>query len=74
MDRLRRLDVLVIGLLVILALYETLSSHIHTLEGLLDSILSTIGVKQSCPLSSTLLGLYIDELESFILENTDLEV
>jgi hypothetical protein len=32
-------------------------------------ILSTIGVKQVCPLLPTLFGIYIDELESFLHEH-----
>lgn len=50
-----------------MTLYETLSGQICTSKGLSDSILSTIGVKHF-PLSPTLFGLQIDELEPFILE------
>lgn len=63
MDRLRLLGVPETGLLAILTLYETPSGHIHTLEGLSNSILSTIRMKQGCSLSPTLF--------SFILENID---
>jgi hypothetical protein len=34
-----------------------------------DFIKSTIGVKQGCPLSPTLFGIYIDELEAFLHEH-----
>ncbi|MCO5577073.1 hypothetical protein L7F22_030895 [Adiantum nelumboides] len=34
--------------------------------GLSDPLVSTIGVKQGCPLSPTLFGLYIDEIVDFI--------
>jgi hypothetical protein len=38
-------------------------------HGLSDFIQSTIGVKQGSPLSLTLFGIYIDELESFLHEH-----
>ena len=34
--------------------------------GISDTIASTIGVKQGCPLSPTLFGLYIDEIADFL--------
>lgn len=34
-----------------------------------DDIHSTIGVKQRCPLSPTLFGLYIDDLQGIILHS-----
>lgn len=74
MDRLQRLSVPKIEFLAIWTLYETLSSCVCIPEGLLDNILSTIGVKQVCPLSPTSFGLYIDELESFILETINPEL
>ena len=50
----------------IYALYERVSGRVRCPGGLSDSIASTIGVKQGCPLSPTLFGLYIDEVDDFI--------
>ena len=33
-----------------------------------DEVMSNIGVKQRCPLSPILFGLYIDELETYLDE------
>lgn len=46
----------------IVSLYESVSDTVRTLEGDSNLIYSTIGVKQGCPLSPTLFGLYIDEV------------
>ena len=40
--------------------------RVRTLEGDSDIIQSTIGVKQGCPLSPTLFGMYIDEVSDYI--------
>jgi hypothetical protein len=37
--------------------------HIKTAEGTLDHVRTFVGVKQGCPLSLTLFGLYIDGLQ-----------
>lgn len=66
MDKLRRLGIPELGLTTILTLYETVLARVRIAEGLSDSIRNTIGVKQGCPLSSTLFGLCIDELETHI--------
>eukprot|EP00250_Pteridium_aquilinum_P005233 c15361_g1_i1 orf=69-221(+) len=46
----------------IYALYEQVLGRVRCPGGLSDTIASTIGVKQGCPLSPTLFGLYIDEV------------
>jgi hypothetical protein len=50
-------------------LYELVSGCLKTTHGLSDFIQSTIRVKQGCPLSLTLFGIYIDELESYLHEH-----
>ena len=50
----------------ILALYESVKGQIRTKEGVSEIIQSTIGVKQGCPLSPTLFGLYIDEMAEYL--------
>ena len=54
----------------ILRLYEKVIGRLRTPEGFSDPIQSTIGVKQGCPLSPTLFGLYIDELEDFLMKSS----
>ena len=44
-------------------IYEKLICHVRMDEGLSDYFTSTTGVKRCCPLSPTLFGLCIDELE-----------
>ena len=50
----------------IYALYEQVFGRVRCPRGMSDTIASTIGVKQGCPLSPTLFGLYIDELVDFL--------
>ena len=53
-------------------LYEEAKVKIRTLDGISESFRSDIGVKQGCPLSPTLFGLYIDKLEEWLnLEGGD---
>ena len=46
----------------IYALYEQVFECVRCASGLSNCFTSTIGVKQGCPLSSTLFGTYIDEI------------
>ncbi|MCO5567345.1 hypothetical protein L7F22_021035 [Adiantum nelumboides] len=47
----------------IMALYrKSVTGHVRTTEGISDLVHSTIGVKQGCPLSPTLFGMYVDEV------------
>ena len=50
----------------IMALFKSVMGHVRTPEGASDFVHSTIGVKQGCPLSPTLFGLYIDEAAEYI--------
>ena len=50
----------------IYALYESVSGKVRSSNGLSEAVASTIGVKQGCPLSPTLFGLYIDEVSHYI--------
>mgnify|MGYP002775687812 CR=1 FL=1 len=50
----------------IYALYESMSGKVQSLKGLLEAMASTIGVKQGCPRSRSLFGLYIDEISHYI--------
>ena len=47
-------------------LYEEVKVKIRTSSGISESFRSDIGVKQGCPLSLTLFGLYIDKLEEWL--------
>ena len=50
----------------IYALYEYVLGKVWSSEGLSEAVASTIGVKQGCPLSPDLFGLYIDEVSHYI--------
>jgi hypothetical protein len=68
-QRLRDIGISEILLVTIMRLYESILGCLGMAYGLSDFIQSTIGLKQGCPLSSTLFGVYIDELESFLHEH-----
>ncbi|MCO5571119.1 hypothetical protein L7F22_024851 [Adiantum nelumboides] len=53
----------------IFSLYERVSARVRCPGGTSSSLANTIGVKQGCPLSPTLFGLYIDELSEHILRD-----
>lgn len=69
LQRLRDIGILVTLLTSITRLYESVLSRLRMVHGMYDFIRSTIGVKQGCPLSPTLFGIYIDELEAFLHEH-----
>jgi hypothetical protein len=47
-------------------MYEEVKAKIRTSAGISESFRSDIGVKQGCPLSPTLFGIYIDKLEEWL--------
>ena len=49
-------------------LYEQVICKLKKKQGFSKSFVSNMGVKQGCPLSPTLFGIYIEELEELILE------
>jgi hypothetical protein len=51
------------------ALYDVgVHMHIRTPMGTLDPICASLGVKQGCPLSPTLFGIYIDSLQQHVAQ------
>ena len=54
-------------MVVISRIYEKVIYYVRMGEELSYSFTSTIGVKQGCPLSTTLFGLCIDELEQIVI-------
>jgi hypothetical protein len=53
---------------VVVRLYENVISKFRNTEGWSEEINCNIGVKQGCPLSPTLFGIYIDKLEDCLEE------
>ena len=61
--RMEELEILVHYRAVVHRLYEEVKVKIRTSAGISESFRSDIRVKQGCPLSLPLFGLYIDKLE-----------
>ena len=66
MQRQESLDIAVDVQWEISALYEFVLGKVWSPNGLSEAVASTIGVKQGCPLSPTLSGLYINEVSHYI--------
>lgn len=66
MQRLKEMGVLEDMQWGVAKLYEKVTGKVRATGGWSTEIRNTTGVKQGCPLSPTLLGLYIDEVVEFI--------
>ena len=67
-ERMQMLGVPIELCMGIYRLYERVVCHLKSTNGFSQAFVSNMGVKQGCPLSPTLFGLCIDELEEMILE------
>ena len=47
-------------------MYTTICAKVRINDDTRGEVMSDIGVKQGCPLSPTLFGLHIDELETYL--------
>ncbi|DBA90546.1 TPA: hypothetical protein ACH3X1_016761 [Trebouxia sp. C0004] len=54
-------------------MYAHDSAAVRTSEGLSEIFRCLMGVKQGCPLSPALSGLYVDGLEKHLLETADID-
>lgn len=69
-ERLSRIGIQGTMLEAIKNIYKDVTACVKTPSGMTDFFPSTMGVKQGCPLSPSLFGLYIDGLEDVLLNNT----
>jgi len=53
------------------SIYNSDTARVHTQTGLSDAFQCTIGVKQGCPMSPNLFGLYLDDLQECLENTTD---
>lgn len=58
---------------IIKSLYTNDSAAVRTSEGISEIFRCLLGVKQGCPLSPTLFGLYIDGLEQHLLQTVGID-
>jgi hypothetical protein len=50
------------------SIYKNVTACVKTPEGMTDTFPSEMGVKQGCPMSPTLFGLFLDPLEELLLK------
>ena len=58
---------------IIKSMYAEDSATVRTSAGLSEIFRCLLGVKQGCPLSPTLFGLYVDGLERHLLDTADID-
>ena len=58
---------------IIKSIYTNDSAAVRTSEGISEIFRCLLGVKQGCPLSPTLFGLYIDGLEKHLLQTAGID-
>ena len=58
---------------IINSLYAHDNAAVRSTQGLSATFRCLMGVKQGCPLSPTLFGLYVDGLENHLLETADID-
>ena len=58
---------------IIKSLYACDSAAVQSSQGISAIFRCLMGVKQGCPLSPTLFGLYVDRLEKHLLETADID-
>ena len=58
---------------IIKSIYANDSAAVRTSEGISEIFRCLLGVKQGCPLSPTLFGLYIDGLEQHLLQTAGID-
>ena len=67
-ERLREIGIQGTMLNAIISMYKDVTACVKTPSGVTDFFPCTLGVKQGCPLSPSLFGLYIDSLEGVLLQ------
>jgi hypothetical protein len=67
-ERLRELRIHGIFLRAVQSMYHNVKARVSTPEGLTEAFPSEMGIKQGCPMSPLLFGLFLDPLEELLLQ------